>query len=312
MSSIEQLPRKGFWRGLLWPERFDFEVWEMIIMRAAFIWVLLPFIITEPPRFDHVPYPNGLAHFMNLGFLRDAATVATLNHTATACLVLGMLGIAEPLTLGWLLFVIIASKSYNQSQGNLGHAGQLVTLCLLAQWLASLRALAQDAAGWRGLFWGGMKSWRRQTWWILQALAAGYTASALTKLIVTHGTWPLHGANFLLQIYKAQNEMQVSRLVTVPPAAMAITDFIATHPWFGTIMLIPTWLLEFGAFAALFNRRLSLIMGVALIGFHEMTRLMMGITFYEHKQMLWIFFVNPAWWVVWTARNAREFLFGDF
>ena len=298
MSTLERNPKGGLWRWLVWPERMEFAVWELVLMRLLFGWVLIPFILTEPPRFSEVPYPNGLAHFMNLGFLRDEHTVTLLSLSAKACLVLGVLGVCEPFTLGWLLFVIVASKSYNQSQGNLGHAGQLVTLSLVAQWLASLRALAPDTAGLRGLLWAGPASWRRQVWWILQAITAGYTVSAITKMVATHGTWPLRGSHFLLQIYKAQSEMLVSRAVQLKPAAVAITEFIANHHWFGSIMLLPTWLLEFGAFAALINRRLSLVLGLALIGFHRLTELLMGITFGEHQQMLWIFLVNPVYWVV--------------
>ncbi len=297
MSALDRPQNKGFWRCLVWPERFEFGLPELIVMRLLFGWLLISFIVTEPPRFPGVPYPNGLAHFMNLGFLRDAHTVSILSLSAQVCLLLGVLGIAEPLTLGWLLFVIVASKSYNQSQGNFGHAGQLVTLCLLAQWLASLRALAPDAAGLRGLLWAGPASWRRQAWWMIQTLAAGYTASALTKMIVTHGTWPLRGSNFLLQIYKAQTEMEVSRMIQPSALAKAITDFVANHRWFGALMLVPTWLLEFGAFIALFNRRLSLLTGLALIGFHRMTQMLMGISFAEHQYILWIFFVNPGYWI---------------
>ncbi|MDB6140674.1 MAG: hypothetical protein JWO94_3746 [Verrucomicrobiaceae bacterium] len=306
MRLAEQRQTGGFWHWLAWPERFEFGVWELLIIRLLFAWMLIPFILTEPPRFPGVPYPNGLAHFMDLGFLRDAHTVGLLTVSAQICLALGMLGIAEPLTLGWLLFVIISSKSYNQSQGNFGHGGQLVTLCLVAQWLATLRALAPDAAGLRGLLWAGPASWRRQAWWIMQTLAAGYTASALTKMIATHGTWPLRGSHFLLQIYKAQSEMQVSRQMPLSPLALAITNFLAAHPWFGTFMLVPAWLLEFGAFAALLNRRMSLLTGLALIGFHRLTQMLMGISFSEHQQILWIFFVNPVYWMLAAVNEGRK------
>ncbi|MDB6116373.1 MAG: hypothetical protein JWO08_154 [Verrucomicrobiaceae bacterium] len=311
MTGLEQRQRNSLVKWLAWPERFEFGTVELVVMRLLFGWVLFSFILTAPPRFPGLPYPNGLAHLMDLGFLRDAHTVSMLSITAQVCLVLGVLGVCEPLTLGWLLFVIVASKSYNQSQGNLGHAGQLVTLCLLAQWLASLRALAADTTGLRGLLWAGPVSWRRQAWWMIQTLAAGYTASALTKMIVTHGDWPMRGSNFLLQIYKAQTEMEVSRMLVPSPFATVITDFIASHRWFGTFMLIPTWLLEFGAFAALFNRRLSLIMGLALIGFHRMTQMLMGISFAEHQYILWIFFVNPAYWLCVSIAWAKTRLRGN-
>ena len=330
------LQRTGFWRWLLGPQKMDFATWEMLLMRLGFAWVMLTmgFILDEPSKFPSIPYPNGvpvftqwlvnalhrchlpypgfLDHFLTLDFLRDVSTVHFMSASAKVCLILGMAGVAEPLTLGWLLFVIVTSKSYNQSQGNLGHAGQLVTLCLLAQWLATLRALLPDASGWKGLFWAGPTSWRRQTWWMLQALAAGYTVSAITKLVNSHGMWPFRGNAFILQIYKAQTESLVTHDAQLGALTTSITDFITQNRWFATIMLIPTWLLEFGAFVVLINRRLALLMGLCLIGFHHMTNLMMSIPFMEHRYMLWIFVVNPVYWVVaaggwiWKKRTASS------
>ena len=305
MTSLAPTARShGFWRWILWPEKTDYATWEVVLMRLGFVWVLLSmgFIIDEPPPFLSAPYPNGLAHFMDLSFLRNPDTVHMLCISGRVCLVLGTLGIAEPLTFGWLLFVIIAAKSYNQSQGNIGHGGQLVTLGLLAQWLASLRALLPDAAGVRGLLWAGPASWKRQAWWMLQALTAGYTVSAITKLIHSHGMWAFHGGSFVLHICKAQTEMQVAEAGKIGPTALAITEYITSHLWVATIMLMPTFLLEFGAFAALINRRLSVLLGLGLIAFHQMAFFMMGIAFQEHQTMLWIFLVNPVYWLVTGAK----------
>ena len=131
-------------------EPFRCGTWECVILRLVFAWLAVSLIPVTHSSMPEAPYPHGLARFMDLGFMRDATTVHWLSLTAMITLALGALGIAEPLTLGWTLFVIIAAKSYNQSQGAIGHAGQLLTLCLLAQWLASVWALRKGAAGIRG------------------------------------------------------------------------------------------------------------------------------------------------------------------
>ena len=284
-------------RALFRFEPFHCRTWEAVVLRLVFAWLAVSLILTAPPTLPGTPYPHGLAHFMDLGFLRDATTVHWLSLTATIALVLGALGIAEPLTLGWTLFVVIASKSYNQSQGAIGHAGQLLTLCLLAQWMASVWALRKKGAGLRGLVWGGVESWKRQVWWITQTIAAGYTVSACTKLINSDFTWPFRGANFLLQILKAHEENRASYLGQPGEFAQWIVQVLTHHPVLGNLMLIPAFLLEFLAFLALLNRRMSVVFGLGLLAFHKMTDLVMAIDFGSHQDLLWLFFVNPVYWI---------------
>lgn len=284
-------------RSLFRFEPFVCGTWECVILRLIFAWLAVSLILKVPPTLPGTPYPHGLAHFMDLGFLRDATTVHWLSLTATITLVLGALGIAEPLTLGWTLFVVIASKSYNQSQGVIGHAGQLLTLCLLAQWMASVWALRKNAAGLRGLIWGGVKSWKRQVWWITQTIAASYTVSACTKLINSDFTWPFRGANFLVQILKAHEENRASYFGEPGEFALWTVRVLTEHPALGNIMLIPAFALEFSAFLALLNRRMSLALGLGLLAFHKMTDLLMSIDFGAHQDLLWLYFVNPVFWI---------------
>lgn len=278
-------------------EPYQCRSWEAVILRLAFAGLAMSLILTAPPTLPGTPYPHGLAHFMDLGFLRDAETVRWLSLTAKIGLVLGALGIAEPLTLGWTLFVVIASKSYNQSQGVIGHAGQLLTLCLVAQWAASVWALRKGAAGLRGLVWGGLESWKRQVWWVTQTVAAGYTVSACTKLVNSHYLWPFKGSHFLVQILKAHEENRASYLGEPGAAAQWVVQMLTHHPALGNVMLVPAFVLEFFAFLALLNRRMAVIFGLGLLAFHNMTDLIMAIDFGSHQDLLWLFFVNPVFWI---------------
>lgn len=287
---------RGFVRSFSQFEPFQCGKWEAVLLRLLFAWLASSLILTAPPSFPDTPHPHGLAHFMDLGFLRNATTVHWLSLTATLTLALRALGIAEPLTLGWTLFVVVASKSYNQSQGVIGHAGQLLTLCLLAQWLASVWALRKSAAGLHGLIWGGLESWKRQVWWITQTIAASYTVSACTKLINSDFTWPFRGAHFLVQILNAHEENRASYLGEPSQFAQWIVRLLTDHPTLGNAMLIPAFALEFFAFLALLNRRLSLALGLDLLAFHNMTDLNMAIDFGAHQQLLWLFLVNPIFW----------------
>jgi hypothetical protein len=305
---IATMQKLAAWlRWLVKPERFVFTTVECIALRLLFAWLAWDYILTEPGRYPGTPYPRGLAHFMDLSFIHDAGTVTWLIWTAKLGLVLGALGIAEPLTLGWTLFVICASKSYNQSQGYLGHAGQLLTLCLLAQWLGSLWAMRGKFAGARGLIFAGMKAWPLQLWWMINTIAAGYTVSAITKLVNSGGLWPFKGGVFILQMLKAHQERISSS--GQPPGGIGLwaVDLLHGQPWLGSGLLLPAFLLEFSAFLALLNRRMSLLIGLGLLSFHQMTELLMSIGFGTHQQLLWLLLVNPVYWLIaaWCLRFRR-------
>jgi len=241
---------------------------------------------------------------MDLSFMHDAGTVVVLSKSAIIALFMGALGIAEVFTLGWVLFVIIASKSYNTSQGFIGHGGQLHCLALLAWWLCSVWTLAlqlrrpAQAGFWKTVAWSGPAQRSLQIWCILQTIVATYFVSAVTKLINSEGTWAFRGGNFVLQILKAQAESVSAGGAEPGPVARTAVNFLSERPWVATVMLTFAVLLEFFAFLALRNRRLCLLIGLVLIGFHQSTEVLMSIGFGTHQQLLCLFLVNPVFWAV--------------
>jgi hypothetical protein len=298
----------GFVRGLFRIEPFQFTEWEVVCLRLIFAWLLIDSIPSGAGVYPDTPYPRGLAHFMNLSFMHDPSAVKWLSVSATWTLIVGAFGVAEPLMLGWTLFVVCASMSYNMSQGALGHAGQLHALCLLAWWLASLWALR---GGWKKVFWAGSSSWSTQVWCIIQTIAASYTVSAITKMVNSGGTWPFRGSSFVLQMMKAQDERITSYDIRARDFAYAAVDVLQHHAWLGSMMLCAAWMLEFFAFLALLNRRMSLCIGLGLLAFHHSTELLMTIGFGTHRQLLWLFMVNPVFWVVSLFVRGKGSSHGD-
>ena len=282
-------------RSLFAIEPFRFTTWETVFLRLIFAWLLIDSIPTAAGIYPGTPHPRGLAHLMDLSFMHDPDTVRWLSISATLTLIIGALGIAEPVSLGWTLCVICFSKSYNLSQGALGHAGQLHTLGLLAWWLASLWALR---GGWKKCLWAGPDSWSLQVWGIIQTIAASYTVSAITKLINSDGTWPFRGSNFVLQMMKAQDERITSNGVRAGDFAYQMVDILSQHAWLACVLLFSAWCLEFFAFLALLNRRMCLLIGLGLLSFHHSTELLMTIGFGTHRQLLWLFLVNPLFWII--------------
>jgi hypothetical protein len=287
-------------RSLIRWESMQIAGWEAYLLRLIFAYWLMASLPTRAGAFEGTPHPHGAAHFMDLSFMHDAGTVTWLSRSAMIALILGAIGIAEPIAIGWTLAVIIMAKSYNQSQGHIGHAGQLHTLCLLAWWLSSL--WVKD---WRRALWGNGQSWARQVQWIVQTIAATYTVSAITKLMQTDGEWMTRGANFVLQMVKAQDEGLSTRATEPSALAVWILERMTQHPWLGSAMLTSAWVLEFTAFIALLNRRASLLVGMGLLTFHLGTDLLMGIGFHSHQRMLWLFLVNPLFWAWWASPRLR-------
>jgi hypothetical protein len=120
--------------------------------------------------------------------------------------------------------------------------------------------------------------------------------------------WPLKGKVFILQMLKAHQERIASNGVAPGDLALQAVEVLRDHSWLGNVLLMPAFLLEFFAFLALLNRRMSLVIGLGLLSFHHMTELLMTIGFGTHRQLLWLLLVNPVFWgmTLWAAKVRRS------
>jgi hypothetical protein len=298
------------WRRLFAFERIEFARWELVIMRVLFALAILHytpwmwpfngdwhFSLSHGPPFKTQPEPVGLSASVDLTFLSVPAVFRIVQTVFYAGVLFYALGLAMPLAIAALLFANVGLVSLNAAQGAIGHSGQIIGLPLLLQGIASLVGLTPKWGGWRNLGFITLSAERLMVNWAQQAIVAAYLVSGCTKLIATHGGWILRGLQFALQMKKAQAEALSDSGAPVSELAEAAADFLAAHSWIASLTLAAALSLELLAPLALLNRRLSAIIGLALIGFHVGNDILMNLAFMENRWMLLVFFINIPFWI---------------
>jgi hypothetical protein len=191
------------------------------------------------------------------------------------------------------------------SQGAIGHTTQILTVALLAQWLAYAWACLQPRT--RLPMPHGFDRQQLAADWGRQAVAASYVVSALSKLIESRGDWISDTPYFGLQVAKSTGMGFQDYLVPRIDAQTAwLSQWFVDHPLAAAVILGAALPLELFAFLALNNRRIALIFGLALYAFHSSITEVMQLGFLFHKILLLALFINPAWWIVQGVRKLGK------
>jgi len=298
-------PKESLWKRTLrfW---FGFEPihhapWETLMMRlgvAIVTWVT----VKDPALASGQPKPHGIANWLDLSWVASADTLGWVTPVIAIMLILYVLGIAVPVVLLPVLFVSIAQGTLPNSQGAIGHTTQIITLVLIAQWLASVWFI------WRTMrkppTLDSYNGAQLMADWARQMVAATYVGSALTKLWESGGTWIQDSPYFGLQIVKS-TEMGYYNYLQKPGNAEWMGQFLVDHPMVAQFAIGAGLPLELFAFLALLNRRIALVYGICLIIFHSTVSEIMHLGFLYNKWLLLILFVNPLWWL---AEGVKKML----
>jgi hypothetical protein len=271
--------------------------WEQLIMRigiAAVTWLTLSIDTSFPSQ----PHPNGIAQWIDLTPLASEAIVPTLRIAIKVSLITWILGLPAAISLLLPCWIGIAWFSLKNSQGAIGHSFQAIHLCLLAAWTASL--------------WSLIAHWKKHPLpqqltpsqftlnWATQALAAGYVVSAITKLLISGGLWFKDSQYFALHLIKNNDMKFYGTLEESNLRLHWLPDLMMQYPLLSQLFFGLALPLELLAFLGCWNRRLALLFGLGLIGFHYGVKLLTQLDFEANVQLLWILMVNPLWWI-WQA-----------
>jgi hypothetical protein len=235
-------------------------------------------------------------------WLGDAELHPTLRLVWIACLALYVCGLMPVLTLLPPLIASVGLGVLGNSSGAIGHTTQILTVALLAQWLAYAWACMQPRTGLPM-----PHAFDRQQLaadWARQSVAATYVVSAISKLIESKGDWISDTPYFGLQVAKSTGMGFQDYLVPRIDSQTAwLSQWFVDHPIGAAIILGAALPLELFAFLALNNRRIALLFGLALYAFHSTVTEVMQLGFLYHKILLIALFINPVWWLVTGARN---------
>jgi hypothetical protein len=266
-----------------------FQGWELVIMRAAFSWLLWRSLPTDIP-YGHQPVPNGLGSLLELTFLADTGLFAYLRIIYGGALVLFTAGWVPFISLGYAAVLITMAGGLENSQGAIGHHLQLVCMVALSQWAAYLSLLRRGEVVWLP---PSHESHQRATNWAILVIVASYVTSACVKLIASGGLWVIQLPDISLQLIKTHANVYYDTLIPQSGwIATQLPHFIAAHPNLTRLFFAPGLLLELFAFLALFGRRQAMLFGLGLLSMHLLVRWVMNLSFGAHEWLLVIYLVN--------------------
>ncbi len=285
------------WHWLFALEPMRHAWWETLCMRVIVAWAAW-ISLSLPSPFTGTPHPHGLAVWgVDFTWLGNPANAGLLHGVITVSLALYVCRVAPILTLLPALVCSLGLGVLGNSQGAIGHTTQIVTVTLLAQWLAHAWALLQPRTRWPMPH--GFNAPQLAADWSRQAIAATYVVSAIKKLMESHGNWIADTPYFGLQIVKSNNMGFYDALAPRTHGfGASLGQWFIDHPYLATVVFGAALPLELFAFLGLNNRRLALFFGVALVGFHSTVTEVMQLGFLYHKMLLTAVFINPIWWLV--------------
>ena len=272
-------------------------------MRLLFAAVVATQIPAEP-GYLNLPAPNGLARLVDLTFLLDPGVYRVCRAAAYVALVVYVLGRAWSATLPYLTFFCISTGSIFNSQGAISHHLQIVPLVLLAQTAAHFVNLLRARRG--GSSPDRAAAEDRLISWSLQAIAATYLVSGITKLIQSSGAWIIQSPLVALQVVKTNEQDFYDTLDPARAGAgLALAEWMIRHPLLVGAAMTAGLLLELGAPVLLLGRRWAAGYGLALIVFHETIHRVMQLHFVYNQYLLWIYAVNVPFWAFAAIRLIR-------
>ena len=304
----------GFW---LAHEPVRHSLWEVVLLRivmamlfwdihtgwVAYLYQPVEAVIhmTTVSRHSDVKYetqehPNGIATAFDLTFLARDSIEAPLRLATGVSLILFAIGIPAAFSLALPLFFGIGMMTLCNSQGAINHISQGLHVAMLAVWLASVWALWRNHRG-HPLPQGFTRA-ELEFDWARQSIMAGYVVSGLSKIILSGGDWLTSTRYLPLHVVK-NNDMEYFE--GLDPNALHLDwlpQVMMEHPLLCTFFFGLALPLELFAFLGLRNRRIALVFGLGLIGFHQSITQLMQLSFIFNKMLLLFLFVSPQWWLI--------------
>lgn len=247
---------------------------------------------------DSQPYPNGLAHLVDLSWIGHPEIYRAIYWGMALLCLPYVLGFALPLVLPLLALSHICIFTLYQSQGAIGHDNQLLSLVILGQALA---VVLPRLWRWRGKVFPPCPDPRKWGDYLfnvtLQVMAAGYVVAGISKLIKSKGLWVWQTPDLVVEMVKTNDQRFYTK--SDPAAGVELADtiaFMTEHPQLTRLVLGSGFFLELFAFLALRNRGWALFFGIGLLGLHRSILWLMKLGFPENEQLLFIYLINPVFW----------------
>jgi hypothetical protein len=264
---------------------------ELVLLRVAFALLLFWNLPSEAARWTGQPHPHGFGQWIDFTFAANPTWFSMGWIASVIGIALYAAGLGIVIPLGVVLIFQIAVSTLNLSQGTPGHAGQIMMLTVLGQWLMGVWQAVSHGRHGKELF---VPSWATQGLAVeggRQAIVATYLVAGITKLINSSGEWLARSDNFVLQMRKTINERWFTEGEGATALQLGFEKFLLDYPNGATLFLTGGLMLELTAPLALLNRRLSLLFGFGLLAFHLLNEVLMDLPFAANQRLLVVFFI---------------------
>ncbi|MGK0188070.1 MAG: hypothetical protein ACI9R3_003862 [Verrucomicrobiales bacterium] len=315
-STIAKEP--SLWCRLLQPGRAEYAGYEWLIMRVLFVFAAWPTLNARMlQQFSSLPYPNGLAQFVDLQWMLSPDKQSLVLAVAVVHLVFYIFNVAPLWTCSVLFVIHSLLGTVVNSQGAIHHTSQIVAFVLLGQVIGYATLLL--IRGRRDLAFGltqfelirpatRLKAAAPSSVIFIsqQLIATAYVVSAISKLIRSEGQWVSTLPNIALQLQKTRMMEHYNSLAPVPELAGWAITMVSEYPTVAMVFFSVGLALELFAFVALFNRGFMVLGGLGLILMHFSISQVMNLGFFYNKWMLLIFWVNVPFWCVAAVRRWSQ------
>jgi hypothetical protein len=293
--------------------RFDSQIirhagWEMTLMRIAFaamVWQSVPSFYYPTT----LPHPNGIAHFVDLGFLMNPEILGVLRGVLAVAVVFYAAGLFLFLSLSIMTFLLVACGSLENSQGAINHSLQPLALAALAQWAVAGFFVIRDRMVRKTAFFplATAENHRLLVHAAKVALVSCYVTSAFTKLERSEGEWIQRTPNLAVAIAKTNAKSYLNAFESTSHWAKTAPALILDYPHLTRVVFGFGFALEVFSFLALLGRWPAVLIGGGMIAMHHMIAEVMGLHFAIFEKLAFIFLLNAPWLAALAIGRIWEF-----
>jgi hypothetical protein len=253
-------------------------------------------------QYDEQMHPSGIANLWVItafgdpdifgGGGTDMTQWPLLKMAFAVALVLFCLGVSPVVSTGYVLFIVVAVGSLRNSQGNIHHGTQIVSMAMLGHWLGYVWSAISQRDWKAAAVFGGLKAERTSFFAAGQLVASAYVVAGVTKLLRSGPGWVWDSPNIAIQILKIGHQHYYGDGTTAPLLhAQRVSEHILEHPHLARMMLGGGLVVEFVAFLALYNRKMGFVVGISLVVMHAFIGYLMQLTFPLNTWIVLFYFV---------------------
>lgn len=260
--------------------------WNFIKTILIIFWVKLAWIVFD--SFQTVPMPQGICALLPCELVFYGYLKYILISVILLMAVFYLLEIKQVYTCFVIFSISTLLFTIEESNGILNR-NSLLSFVFFAQFLAYLLHKYDPKSA--------IKKNRIQ--FSVQVIAAGYTLSALSKLVTSGLFWVHDGKLISLQILKSYYSLFVNNGdLKILDKGIQMVNVIENHPLFVYFLLGGSLVLELFALISIRSKKHTLIYGLLLLFMHVGIYIVMDIAIVSILIPMVLFMVNP-FYIIW-------------